>query len=782
MTNVHYLRGCQPEPLGSYLKALGTFRTVAEQTDPTATGQWGQDGFVLTTRLNSDELARFFIEEYKPTPVVSPWNNSSGFGKEGADGLSVIEQSNDQRLSVYRDTIEISREILDEIGISREIPDEISELKKLKETDQLKELEKRAKRILKEQKERVMAECRSRFPDEAIGWIDSAVLLLSEKNPAYPPIVGTGGNVGHFDIAHNFHQHLVTVLDLVDHNARQRASRSSSKSRDLIEDTLFQTGKGIGVKMSASQFDPGAVGGSNSAPEGRAKNIVNPWDFILTVEGAILFAGGVARRIGFSSQSVAAAPFMVSASLGGYASSSGGEKPKGEVWVPLWENAVTLPELKRLLAEGRADWKGQPARTGVDLAKAAGSLGVDRGISGFSRYVFAVRDGQNPVAVPTGRIAVHDKPVPVIAAVAELDKWLNSVRKGRKPPAGVSMLLHAVDRAMFSVSSGRNPDGIMPLLVEAAKLEAAVGRATQFRDDPTNLIFPLRDLNISTWCPSLLEHCDSRELRLALGLSSLRDIRGKRTNSVSWLRTALTPVKVDEKSARLVWQKDGRTQVPGLGVKSVEIVLAEAHARRMLDVLGGNGGARTSSERNDVSSQVGISPIFDKGRFVRLDDIAALATGSLDKSLFADYLSACLLLNWDKPPTENISGTYAWDEIFIPPFLSIIGPFFAKQPKGDGKMIYRYENERTWVETVNQVQLFPEATWPSLLARDRSDIVVAAALRRLRIAGCQPVADSRFFEKSEKGLFLGAGPWLGAVLLCPMDEFARREFLKRSCP
>ena len=757
MNNVHHLRGCQPEPLGSYLKALGTLRIIAEQADSTATGQWDFDGFVLTTRLNSDELVRFFIEEYKPTPVVSPWNNSSGFGKEGANELLVIERSSDQRLSLYRETIKISRDILDKIE------------------------------DIKKQKERIIAQCRSRFPDEAVEWLDSAVLLLSDKKPAYPRIMGTGGNVGRLDIARNFHQHLVNVLGLAGRGTQRSASRSSSGSQDLIEDALFQTGMGIGVGMSASQFDPGAVGGSNSAPEGRAKNVVNPWDFILTIEGAILFAGGVARRIGFSSQSVAAAPFMVSASLGGYTSSSDGEMPKGEVWVPLWEKAVTLPELKRLLAEGRADWKGQRARTGIDLAKAAGSLGVDRGISGFSRYIFADRDGQNPVAVPAGRIVVHDRPMPVIEAVAELDKWLDYIRKSHQPPAGVSMLLNTVDRAVFSVSSGRDSDGIMPLLVNASRLETAIGRSTQFRNDPKNLLSPLRDLNASTWVPLLLERCDSRELRLALGLSSLRDMQSKRINTISWLRTALTPVKVDEKSARLVWQEEARTQVPGLGVKSVENVLAEAHARRMLDVLGGNGSARMSSESNDTSLRIGISPVFDKGRFVRLDDIAALATGSLDKSLFADYLSACLLLNWDQDsidPTEEMptkipTRTRAQDEIFIPPFLSIIGPFFTKQPKGGMKKIERYEDERTWVEALDQVQLFPEVAWPFLLARDRSDTVIATALRRLRIAGCRPVADSRFFEKR---LFLGAGPWLSAALLCPMGKFARREFLKRSCP
>ena len=46
---------------------------------------------MLATELDTEELIGFFVENYRPTLIVSPWNNSSGFGKEGADGFSVIE-------------------------------------------------------------------------------------------------------------------------------------------------------------------------------------------------------------------------------------------------------------------------------------------------------------------------------------------------------------------------------------------------------------------------------------------------------------------------------------------------------------------------------------------------------------------------------------------------------------------------------------------------------------------------------------------------------------------
>src|SRR3954451_3274933 len=75
----HVLHACAPVPLAGYLKALGVFRLVAEQADPVARGLWRDERFVLCTRLSEDELIRFFVDNYQPTPVVSPWNGGSGF-------------------------------------------------------------------------------------------------------------------------------------------------------------------------------------------------------------------------------------------------------------------------------------------------------------------------------------------------------------------------------------------------------------------------------------------------------------------------------------------------------------------------------------------------------------------------------------------------------------------------------------------------------------------------------------------------------------------------------
>jgi hypothetical protein len=74
------LPGCTPEPLMAYLKALGILRLVSEQKDKEARGWWKNDVFWLRSSLDHDRLVKFFLEEYRPTPVVVPWSGGDFFG------------------------------------------------------------------------------------------------------------------------------------------------------------------------------------------------------------------------------------------------------------------------------------------------------------------------------------------------------------------------------------------------------------------------------------------------------------------------------------------------------------------------------------------------------------------------------------------------------------------------------------------------------------------------------------------------------------------------------
>ena len=116
MIHVHRLHGCAPAPLAHYLKALGILRLVSEQVDANARGWWDGDHFQLATTLTREELERFFLYRYQPTPLVSPWNKGSGFFIAKGSALSQIEKSKAVRFKNFRNAIKASRSALDDLS------------------------------------------------------------------------------------------------------------------------------------------------------------------------------------------------------------------------------------------------------------------------------------------------------------------------------------------------------------------------------------------------------------------------------------------------------------------------------------------------------------------------------------------------------------------------------------------------------------------------------------------------------------------------------------------
>ncbi|SRR6266567_3935569 len=76
------LHGCSPTPLAHYLKALGVLRLLSEQLPPGTPrprGAWIGETFVLHTTLDRAAVELFFLHDYRPTPILAPWNGGSGF-------------------------------------------------------------------------------------------------------------------------------------------------------------------------------------------------------------------------------------------------------------------------------------------------------------------------------------------------------------------------------------------------------------------------------------------------------------------------------------------------------------------------------------------------------------------------------------------------------------------------------------------------------------------------------------------------------------------------------
>lgn len=161
------LTGCTPVPLAHYLKALGILRLVAEQKDPLACGRWRSEYFELRTTLSREELQRFFLEEYRPTPVLAPWNGGSGFyPNDNKTAITAIGCSGAFRFGAYAKAIRTAQEILNALGVEAKAG---------------------------EDKGDILESCRSAWTDEALGWMDAAI-VLTQDGAKYPPLLGTGGS------------------------------------------------------------------------------------------------------------------------------------------------------------------------------------------------------------------------------------------------------------------------------------------------------------------------------------------------------------------------------------------------------------------------------------------------------------------------------------------------------------------------------------------------------------------------------------------------------------
>src|SRR5205823_2397470 len=144
----------------------------------------------------------------------------------------------------------------------------------------------------------------------------------------------------------------------------------------------------------------------------------NPWDYLLMMEGVLVWSTAAVRRMSTVTPTRLASPFTVLPAGAGYPSATNSDAMKPdqakrepiEIWLPLWRAPSLLAEVEALFAEGRAEVARRPAEHAVDFARAVANLGVTRGIREFSRHSFLMRNGQNFYATPLGRWPVTPRP------------------------------------------------------------------------------------------------------------------------------------------------------------------------------------------------------------------------------------------------------------------------------------------------------------------------------------------------------------------------------------
>ena len=139
--------------------------------------------------------------------------------------------------------------------------------------------------ILDTQYDRLLPFLRSRLPNDVLKWFDTVIVLQGGEKRAATLLI-SGGNDGNFDFS-------VTFMDFL-----QQAFSTSEKSTGWLRASLFSAAVPHALSGTAGHLYPGSYDGPNSSVGFSGGGGVNPWDFVLMIEGVVLLAGAVSRRQG----------------------------------------------------------------------------------------------------------------------------------------------------------------------------------------------------------------------------------------------------------------------------------------------------------------------------------------------------------------------------------------------------------------------------------------------------------------------------------------------------
>lgn len=699
------LSGCSPVPLAHYLKALGILRLVSEQKDASATGHWHRDQFVLTSSLDREALIRFFLEEYEPTSVMAPWNGGSGFHpKDNSKAMDSISQSKAPRLLKYAEAIAAAQSALRSMNLGEKpTPDQKTEL---------------------------LLVCRNLLPDSALQWLDAAY-VLTDDGAKYPPLLGTGGNDGRLEFTNNFMQRIMEVMDA-------ETGEPDASSAQRLAAALFAEPIATPLsKAPVGQFLPGGAGGVNATSGFDAASAVNPWDFILMIEGALLFASASVKRMESSDSGALAYPFCVRQAGVGYASAAAADESasRAEMWMPIWtKRAVTLQELAAIFSEGRAQVGSRAARNGVDFARAVVGLGVDRGLDEFQRFGFQVRNGLSYFATPLTRVVARKNAG--VDLLSDVDVWLDRYRRAATKdtaPATAQRALRVLESRIMDLCVSDTPERQMRVFLALGQCQATAARSLKWAKE--NYLQPLHGLRKEWLRRNWNDSRFGTEFRLAASLASLNGKFGK-----DWLTLRCHLEQVDsyiaKDSGSLAYRwGDVTTNNVQWSAAPLPAVLNDIFSRRLI----------LQEEEPRTRSEV----------WANLADIKAFIEGQTDDSLLSDLLWSMSLIDW-REKGGLLTRDHEW---VVPPTLYALlklcfPPVLAAQPEG-----------------IQQVPAIPAIHKHA--AQGNGDQAALLAIRRLRGSGYHPLLR----QMTVQGDYAQR---TAAALLFPVSNHTMEDLLKQT--
>jgi CRISPR-associated protein Csx17 len=663
---VHELTGLKPDALATYLAGLGVFRLLAEQRDPEVRALWRDEHFVLVTRLDANELQEFFLHQYKPSPIMAPWSGGGGFLDANGDDDTTNSRPGSpiEELATYaaprfteiQQAIERARSVIPselvQVRAQRDcLTAKLHSLRRERrlaaESTEYHELNSRLEALqthrdavrkkVEEVKNKVKATLLQRlstvWSGKAREWFDACVILDESGLPGYAWHLGSGGNEGNQDYTAGFQANIACLF--------QPDGKPSPGAEKRLKVALLGDTAPVLDPQAAGQFSPGRAGGTNMGVgfEGSAR--VNPWEFVLMLEGAIAIVSGLSRR-GEVGRASVSSPFWVEAAAAGFGSASEREgAPRGEQWLPLWSQPLRYTELVELIREGRAQVGRQQTTRAADLVRATARLGLARGIDSLQRFAYLERNGQSHLAVFTGRFHVRSRSHQEL--LDDVAPWIDRLVRHAKQtkennvPASLGAVARRTQEALFLVcrreATARDWRDLLIALGEAEFALLRSGKSLARRPLPTlgaGWIDAVDDLTPK----------GRSALRLALALASqhrfLEHGRGKFPFD-EHIRRHFMPI---DDRGRFALDERGR---PKLGPEQICVgrdLVADAIAlveRRSI-------WARSSKKERERTPRLPLQPI--PGCEVTLEEVGAWIRGEISDREVLDLVRPLLALDW----------------------------------------------------------------------------------------------------------------------------------------
>lgn len=701
--NILELRGCTLEPLGNYLKGLGVFRLIAEQADPQARAWW-KNGILHVLQHKwqdkataATEIVCWLLKACRFTPLIAPWQKGTGWlpiGKRdaGGDALAQLISSDAAGVSYYRSAFESMASLCGlQLGPdpAKWVAEFRSRRKHLGDTKEQAEKQLKSKTATEDEKRAARTkiqevECNPLWKATAndadafllrslrnqstakpvLKWLDAVGLSASRSKtddvPRWFRILASGGGEASGQYIVNHQQRLKTVL-----------LDDQEQSRRQLEASLFSENRAgaLQIGVLSAMYYPAYVKNWNSTqaflPDGQ--RFVNPWDFILLLEGTLVWSLAATKRKGVTKER-ASFPFYCRGSFGGSATIGpkeveGAEQSiaNGELWCPVWDSPNLLTVIERIFGEGRIQVGDRPATRSLDFALAMRGLGVDRGIRAFHRYTLLERSGSGRqttlLAVPSGNFVPENEPD--LLLVAELRSFAedvtNNLCTNAQQPRRLLNARVAFEQAWYTATTQRTDSraALLELVVAAGRLMSELGtnsakpgivKLKQGENTVERVITPVRSLDPG-WCrrvaPARLDDLSDPEAiqfrlaRATAGIAAWGESSEPNRPAVEAIQSNFLPVR--RRGRAWQWDETSRSAVWSRGA-SLSANLASVLRRRLIDIQRGKGDGLP------LWSQHGAT----------FTDLLAYWNGAIDEGRLADLIHGLALIDPEKWDQDRI--------------------------------------------------------------------------------------------------------------------------------